>query len=74
MSQVAEELAAEWVIADVLKETAALSIGVGFAQLVGGGLREAFQEQRLDLVLPKYIDQFLMREQRVGRTRPCPPE
>ena len=41
---------------------------MGFAQLFGGGRREAFQEQRLDLVLPKNIDEFLVREQRVSET------
>src|ERR1019366_7415878 len=70
MRQVAEELAAEWIITEVLDETTAVSVGVGLPQLGGGGCREAFQEQRLDLVLPKYIDQFLVSEQRVSRAGP----
>jgi hypothetical protein len=68
MSQVAEELVAEWIISDVLDETTAVSKGVGLAELGRGGRWEAFQKQRLDLVFPENIDEFLVREQGISRT------
>jgi hypothetical protein len=68
VGQVAEEHVAEGVVADVLDEATAVSIGVGLPELGGGSRREAFQEQRRDLVMPKNIHQLLVREQRVSRT------
>ena len=55
MSEVGEELTSEWVVTDVVNETAAVRVGISNSQILGTCLRETLQEQRLDIVLPGQI-------------------
>src|SRR5947207_14925007 len=56
VDQVAEELAPERVVAHILNNGAPISIGMRFNQLVRSSIGEMLQQERLQLVLPRRID------------------
>ena len=60
MHKVAEEDAAERVVAHVLDNASAVGIGVGFQEIFGSGLRIAAKEKGLDVAIPGRIDDGLM--------------
>jgi len=66
MRQIGEKLAAERVVAHVLYERAAVSKGVGFFQIIGGGVGKSLGEEWCNVILPKQIDDFLVREHGVS--------
>src|SRR5947207_14632894 len=66
MREVAEKRAAVRVVAHVLNDGSTVSVGLRPAQVLLGCLRECFQQQRLDVGLPRRIDDGLMRQQCVG--------
>ena len=61
MHEVAEFFAAERVIAEILDHGAAERIGMGFPDLVFRQARISREQQRLDLVSPQQIHDFLVR-------------
>src|SRR6185369_9124468 len=63
VGQVAEKLAPERVIPEILDQAAPVGVSVGFAQVLLGRLRKVSQQQRPDLVLPQYVDNLLVGEQ-----------
>ena len=67
MGQVAEEMVAEGVVADVLDEAAAVGIGVGGAHLVVGRAGKAREEHGAKLRFPEEIDDLLVGQDGVGR-------
>ena len=44
MHEVTEVGAAEWIVAHVLDDRSAISIGMGFAQVFFGGVGKAFEQ------------------------------
>ena len=66
MREVAEKRAAVRVVAHILNDGSAISVGLRPAQILLGCRREFFQEERLDVHLPSGIDDGLMREDSVG--------
>jgi hypothetical protein len=73
MREVAEELLAERVVPHVLDRTATVRIGMRDAQLLLGCPGKPLQQQGLDGVIPRQINEFLVREYRV-RGRVCSPQ
>jgi len=65
VQQVAEVFVAERVIAEVLDNAAAVSIGVGLVEVVVRCSGKSLAQERLDLVRPSQIYNFFMREHRV---------
>jgi hypothetical protein len=63
--KVAKEAASERVITHVLDDTTPVRIGLSLSQLVGGSVRKAFKQKRLDLVIPFGVDDRLVRQHRV---------
>ena len=68
MRKVAEEFTAEWVVTHILNDGAAVGVGVCLDQLLRSRLREPAQEEGLNPVLPRGIDNGLMRKDRISRT------
>src|SRR5205085_3218793 len=66
--QITEETAAMRVIAKVLDKRAPIGVSMRRPQLFGGGVREALQKQRPDL-LPGRINDGFVREDRVSVAR-----
>ena len=66
MHQVAELMAAERVIAQVLYDRASVGVGVSFFQLIVSDARVAVTEQRHDLVFPEHVHDLFVREHGVG--------
>ena len=64
--EVAEEGLAEGIVAHVLDDASAVSVGVGYDELVFCGTGELGQEQRSDRIIPRQIDEFLVGQDRVG--------
>src|SRR5208337_4463609 len=62
MRQIAELLAAEWVVAEVLDDRAAVGIGMRLRNLVFRQRRKSLEQERPDLVFPEQVDNFLMRQ------------
>jgi hypothetical protein len=60
MHQVAEFFIAEWVIAEILDDGASIGVGVGLPDLILGQSRKSLKEERLDLIGPKQVDDFLV--------------
>src|SRR6266404_2076526 len=69
MREVAEEGAAIWVVAHILNDRAAVSVGLRPAEILFGRLREFLPEERLDMRLPSSIDDGFVRENSVGMNR-----
>ena len=66
MHQVAEELAAERVVAHVLDDAARVGVGVRLQQIFGSGLGIALQQEGPDVAIPGGIDDRLVGENRIG--------
>ena len=66
MHQVAEVMVAEWIVAHVLHDTAAVGVSVSFLQLLGRYIGEPPPDGRDDVVLPCHVDDLLMREYGIG--------
>ena len=66
MHKVAEEMAAEGIVADVLYEAAAVGVGVSFAEVGVSRAGVAGQQYRTNLVVPEHVDDLLMGEDGVG--------
>ena len=66
MHQIAEELAAERVVAHVLDDATRVGIGVGLDEIVGSGLGIAPEEDRPDVTVPGGVDDRLVGEHRIG--------
>jgi len=66
MREVAEKRAAVGVVAHILNDGSAVSVGLRPAEIFLGCLWELFQEERLDVRLPSRIDDGLMRKDGVG--------
>src|SRR5271165_7456905 len=64
--KIAEKLITVRVIAHVLNNRPAISIGMSFPQILGGGVREALQEQRTNVGVPHDIDDGLVSQDRIG--------
>ena len=62
MGEIAEVLVAERVVTHVLYQRSAIGKGVRLFQILRGRCRETFLEQRLNVILPKKVDDFFMRE------------
>src|SRR5208337_2112220 len=62
MRQIAELLAAEWVVAEVLDDGAAVGIGMRLRNLVFRQRRKSLEQQRPDLIFPEQVDNFFMRQ------------
>jgi hypothetical protein len=62
MRQIAELLAAEWVVAEILDDGAAVGIGVRLRNLVLRQRRKSLEQQRPDLIFPEQVYDFLMRQ------------
>src|ERR1700752_3909540 len=62
MGEVAEVLVTEWVVAHVLYQGTAVGKGVCFLQILCAGAGESFGEQGLNVVLPKEVDDFFVRQ------------
>ena len=67
--QIAEDLIAERVVADVLNDASAVGVGVGLQQVLRRGIRKAGEQQRLDLLVPQQIDDLFMRQDGIRRTQ-----
>ena len=65
MKQIAEQLAAERIVAHILDNAAAVCVCVRLDQLVRGRIWESFQQQRLDILIPSAIDNRLMGQNRI---------
>ena len=65
--QVAEFLAAERIIAQVLNDRAAIGVGVGFLDLIVREAGKAVLDQRTDVRRPQQVDDFFVGEDRVGK-------
>jgi hypothetical protein len=71
MRQVAVELAAERIIAQILNDAASVGICVRRYRIIRAGGREPFQQKRPDRAIPNRIDNGLVRQHRIpfnGRT------
>ena len=66
VQQVAHQLVAEGVVADVLNDGSAIGVGVGFPDLVRRDAGIAAAKQRDDVGFPGEVDDLLMREDGVG--------
>jgi hypothetical protein len=64
--QIAKKGAAVGVVAHVLNDGAAVGVGLRPAQILLRGLREFFQEQRLDVCFPNRVNNCFMREHSVS--------
>src|SRR5271166_6319790 len=62
MNQVAEVLAPEWVVAEVLDDAAAIGVCVCFDNVIISRIGESTTQERLDSVSPYQIDDLLMGE------------
>jgi hypothetical protein len=65
MSEVAEILAAERVVAHVLNQRTAVGEGMRFFQIIRGSAGESLAEQRSDVILPQQIDDLFVRQYRI---------
>src|SRR5712691_2230432 len=65
MQQIAEEMAAKWIVAQVLNDAPAVSVTMGFFELLLAGFGKMLDQDRLDRVDPKRIDDGLMSQHRV---------
>jgi len=63
---------AEGVIADVLDDTAAVSVSAGLIELGRGQAGIAGEKQGNDGVIPSEVDELLVGEQRIGFRAPLP--
>src|SRR5580700_11384842 len=64
--QVAEKMAAVWVIAHVLDDRAAVGIGLRLTQLLFSGSRKTGEQKRLDMCFPNRIDDGFVGEYGIG--------
>lgn len=70
--QIAEEMAAERIVAHVLDNGAAVGIGVGLTQLVVSGVGEALEKERAQDLRPGRIDNGFVSEDRIRGSRRRP--
>src|SRR5438874_1726465 len=70
MRQVAEKNASVRVVAHILDNGAPVSKAMGFAQIVGIGVGETFEEHRFDARVPGGVDDRFMRKHRISLRRP----
>ncbi len=66
VEEVGEVVGAEGIVADVLDDGAAVGVGVGFADLVGGDAGKAGAEHGDDGVFPGHVDDFFVGQDGVG--------
>src|SRR5580658_1905622 len=66
VSEVAEKLAAERVVAHVLNHGAAIGVTVRRLQLFGGGVGKSRKKKRFDRVVPGGVNERFVRENPVG--------
>jgi len=71
MGEIGEGLIAEWVIADVLNNAAAIGIGSGLFKIGGGEVGITAEEKGNDGIVPGKVDELLVREEGVGGERAC---
>ena len=67
--QVAEILAAAGIVAHILNQAAAVSVGMCLAQIFGGRVGKPRQQHGLNLVLPRQIDDLLMGQDGIASGR-----
>jgi len=67
MGKVGEGGVTERIIANVLNDAAAISIGASFIELLRREAGIAAEEQRNDGIFPGEIDELLMGKERVGK-------
>jgi hypothetical protein len=67
VDQIAEILAAERVVAEILDDTTAVGVGMGFGELFFGEFRKSLEEKWTKRVLPEKIDDFFMSEDGIGK-------
>jgi len=66
VGEIAEEMGAEGVVADVLNEAAAISIGVGLTHPVVGSTGKASEKSGADLGFPEEINDLLVGQDGVS--------
>src|SRR5579872_2118062 len=71
VDQVAEEMAAEWVVAHVLEYAAGIGIAMRFLQLFRFGLGIPGQQQRLDVGIPSRVDDGFVSEDGIAVEGGC---
>ena len=69
MGQLAEKLAAERIIAEILDNRATIGVGMRFNQLVRRGIREAFEKEGLKILIPGRINDRFMSQDGVSAER-----
>jgi len=72
MSQVAEVLVTKWVLSHVLYQRTSVGKGMRLLQILCSRCRESLGEERLNVILPKKVDYFLVSEHRIGAANLCP--
>src|ERR1039458_3336682 len=65
MRQIAEKLAAERIIPQILNNAPSVSESVRFGQLFHGGGRKSFEQQRFDRTVPRRIDNSFVGKNRI---------
>src|SRR6266581_3160754 len=66
MREIAEILVAERVVTHVLDQRAAVGKGMRFLEILCARSWESFGKQRLNVVLPKKVDDLFMGEHRIS--------
>src|ERR1700693_4433192 len=64
VDQVAEQMAAERVVAQILNHRTTVRVGMRFLQLFRRGIREPLQKERLDRDVPCRVDNGFVRQHR----------
>ena len=68
MSEVAEELFSEWVVPEILNKATAVSERMSFPQAGLGSAGIVLEQKGPDGIVPRQVDQFLMRECRITKS------
>ena len=71
VEKVAEEVAAEWVVAKVLDHASAVRVGARVEQFFRRGTGKARQQHLADGVVPERIDVGLVGQHGIRRGGPC---
>jgi len=67
MREIAEFLAAERVVSEVLDDGAPVCIGVRLLKLIVRQSRKSLEKQEPDLIFPQQVNDFLMRQNRLSK-------
>src|SRR6185312_4920231 len=67
VEKIAEELIAERIVAHVLQNASAVGVGVGLLQVLFRGVREALEQQGLNVVVPHQVHDLLVGQHRIAR-------